>query len=675
MWDRILTGRSRAARPGGGAAGRLGRRWPGLPLLESLEERQLLASAALAPISNLTVPAQQGYTQPLDGSATTDPQTFTVTSSNPDIPASVISGPIWTLNVTYTDPTNSQNDFSGPLVFQLIDSAGGQTLTNATVNMIHQFTTDGYYSSSGNPSTGNKGIWITRIAPGFPNQTDYIVQGGAPTSSGTAGNSGEPGTPFANQNFQQLAFTGTDQLAMANAGGTNSNDTQFFITTGSPNSVLEYKYTIFGQMIPNPTSSTTPSDQTTLAKLTQIPKNPNPNNPSEISSPKYPPTYTASITAQPPTGQAVYPSGSLLIDTTQAKQGETTTITVTAHDPTSNTSVTQSFTVTAGAYGSVTNPFINFRPFANPVTATAAQSQTASITLNGKSGYPNTSATSVLTYALVSQPAHGTITNFNPTTGTLNYTPSPGFTGTDTFSYQVTAAPPTGGGANVQSGPNGQPVSQTSNAGTVTITVSPTPPVHTGAVRQVDTVLLITPLPQWNRQATNTIDVVQTTNSSGSDIIEVFVNGQLDSTEPLVSSIDSIVVFGSKANERVTIDPSVTIPSLLDGGHGGRNILKGGAVETREHGWFGLNRLIGGTGPNQLIGRVGHVKFNPSSATDLIFAGHPNPRKPLLFPTPPSGTFFVYKKGRLIPVPLSNLYPSTSAPVIPTPVSAPRRKK
>jgi cyclophilin family peptidyl-prolyl cis-trans isomerase len=663
MWDRIRTGRSRAARPGGGTAARLARRWTRSPLVESLEERQLLATgASLAAIQNQTVPAQQGLTLALDGSGTTDNQTFTVTSSNPDIPASVINGPIWTLNITYTDPTNSNNNFSGPLVFQLVDNAGGQTLTNATVNMINQFTTDGYYN--------NTGKYITRVATGFPGATNYVVQGGAPNPNGS-GNSGQPGTPFANQNFQQLAFSGTDQLAMANAGGTNSNDTQFFITTGSPNNALGYNYTIFGQMIPNPTSSSVPSDQTTLAKLTQIPVTTNPNLSGENSLPVHSPTYTATITSQPPTGQPVYPSGAMLIDTTQAKAGETSTITVTAHDPTDGSTVTQSFNVTVGSYAGPTDPAINFSPFANPVTAAAAQTQTASITLNGTSGYPDTAKPSTLTYSLLSQPAHGTITAFNPTTGTLKYTPTPGFTGTDTFRYQVTAT-----------GPQSTPSTTTSNSATVTITVSPTPPVQTGAVRVVGTVLLVTPLPTWNRHATNTIDVVETASatSPGTDVIEVFVNGQLDVNQPAVgvngsSGVDSIVVFGSRANDRITMDPSVTIPSLLDGGHGGRNVLKGGSIDTREHGWFGFNTLIGGTGPNQLIGRAGHVKFKPSGATDLIFAGQPHRRNALLHPTPPGGTFYVYKKGRLIPVPLSDLFPSTTTPIITKPVGTHHKKK
>jgi hypothetical protein len=178
--------------------------------------------------------------------------------------------------------------------------------------------------------------------------------------------------------------------------------------------------------------------------------------------------------------------------------------------------------------------------------------------------------------------------------------------------------------------------------------------VNTGAVRVVGPVLLVTPLPLLGHK-TNIIDVVQvpSTPISSTPVMQVFVNGQLDINQPQVSAIDSIIAFGSKASDRITIDPSVTVPAVIDGGHGGRNVLKGGGAETREHGWFGFNTLVGRTGPNQLIGRAGQVKFKPSSATTLIFAGTPGRSRNV----PPSGTFYVYKKGRLIPVPLSNLYP------------------
>ena len=49
----------------------------------------------------------------------TDAQTYTVTSSNPDISATIATGPFWNVGVSYTDPTNSANDFTGTLTFQL----------------------------------------------------------------------------------------------------------------------------------------------------------------------------------------------------------------------------------------------------------------------------------------------------------------------------------------------------------------------------------------------------------------------------------------------------------------------------------------------------------------------------------------------------------------------------
>ena len=94
------------------------------------------------------------------------------------------------------------------------------------------------------------------------------------------------------------------------------------------------------------------------------------------------------------------------------------------------------------------------------------------------------------------------------------------------------------------------------------------------------------------------------------------------------ANIDRIVVFGSKASDSITIDPSVTVPAVtLDGGHGGKNVLNAGSTPTREHGWFGRNTLVGGTDANELVGRAGHVKFRPTSTTDEIFAGVPKRRK------------------------------------------------
>ncbi len=50
---------------------------------------------------------------------------------------------------------------------------------------------------------------------------DFVIQGGSPTPTGSEPN---PPANFANEDLQQLAFTGTYQLAMANEGIPDTNE-------------------------------------------------------------------------------------------------------------------------------------------------------------------------------------------------------------------------------------------------------------------------------------------------------------------------------------------------------------------------------------------------------------------------------------------------------------------
>ncbi len=606
MWLRIRVDGSNAKRQAGETTRKPGRRASQQPQFEALEDRQLLA-ATLQSISNLTVPAQQGYTVPLLAESTqTTPQTFTVTSSNPDIAASIISGQFWTLGVSYTDPNTPTNSFTGNLTFQLFND-----LTPNTVSMINEFTNDNYYVDTGK--------YFPRIVTNFASTGFYVVQGGSNSLTGS-GSSGQPGTPFANENLQQLPLSGINQLAMANSGGTDSNDTQFFINTGSLNSALGYGYTVFGQML---------TGTTTLGQMTQIPVMPNTVT-GEDSQPQNPLTITSA------TLSTTNPNGTLLLDTTQAMEGQTATITVTAHEGSSTTS--ESFVVTVGAYAGPASPTINFRPFANATTGAVAENTPGQVQLNGQSGYPNTATPSTLTYALLSQPAHGTISGFDASTGTFTYTPDAGYLGTDTLSYQVTAT-----------GPESTPATTVSNPGVVTIVVGAE---HTGFVQIIGGALVVQPPPQYHGK--NQIHVAQVPDASadGGAVIQVNINGVLDSTQPGISDINRIIVFGGRsARNQIVIDPSVKVATTIDSGHGTVAFLTGGGAPTREHGWFGHTTLIGGPGPNQLIGLAGKVKFKPSKATTIIFAGKPSSRTALLNPRPPGGTFYKYVHGHLVPIP------------------------
>jgi cyclophilin family peptidyl-prolyl cis-trans isomerase len=580
-----------------------GRRPSHQPLLEVLEDRQLLTSASLQPISSLTVPARQGFTVPLlANSGATDAQTYTVTSSNPDIAASIATGPFWTVGVSYTDPNNASNDFSGKLTSQLF-----QSLTPITVGNISMLTNDGYFVNSGK--------FFSRIISGF------VVQGGSPTLDGSEPN---PPVSFGTEILQQLAFTGTFQLGMAHSSLPNSDTSQFFITLG-PQSTLDYAYTVFGQLL---------TGIDTVNKMAAVPVMTNQST-QEKSQPVNPITLTSAALS------STNPNGVLILDTTQARQTETSTITVTATDTANNTKTTQKFDVTVGAYGGPTSPAINFRPLADSFLPSVTPNTATPIQLRGKSGYPNTATPGTLTYALLSQPTHGTVSKFNAATGTLTYTPASGFIGTDTLTYQVTAT-----------GPKTAPATTTSNVATVTFLVGAQ---NTMTATQVDNALVVTPVPRRDH-GNNTIVVSQVPESSSTTAssLLVTVNGIVDQ-QSFPTSVSRIFVFGGrKANNDITIDPSVTaVPATISSGQGIRNRLKGGSTPTREHGWYGHTTLIGGAGPNQLIGLAGHVKFKPTKTTTLIFAGQPGHRTHNLNPVPPIGTFYRFVHGHLVPIPAS----------------------
>ena len=160
---------------------------------------------------------------------------------------------------------------------------------------------------------------------------------------------------------------------MANSGGTDANSNQFFVTTGSPNSEFGYNFTIFGQLV---------SGQTTLARMTRIPVMTN-SFTGETSQPVNPLTITsAAITT-------TNPDGTVILDTTQATAGETASITVTATDSVDHTTASQSFQVTVGPYTGPLSPSINFKPYANPTTASGPEDFAERVQLAGQNTFPD----------------------------------------------------------------------------------------------------------------------------------------------------------------------------------------------------------------------------------------------------------------------------------------------
>ena len=79
---------------------------------------------------------------------------------------------------------------------------------------------------------------------------------------------------------------------------------------------------------------------------------------------------------------------------------------------------------------------VNNPPTANPQSVTTNEDSLLTITLTGDDGNPGLNQ--ILTYSIVTQPAHGTLTGFDPATGAVTYTPQPGYNGSDSFTFRVT---------------------------------------------------------------------------------------------------------------------------------------------------------------------------------------------------------------------------------------------
>lgn len=715
--------------------------------VESLEGRQLL-TASIDSINNVTSPTvanvvspeYQGYQVPIVG-GTTHAQTYTVTSDNPGIKASITQGRFLTVGVSHTAANSSDVTFSGTMTFQIFDD-----FTPVTTSMITALVNGITTNTTANVTQGqnfylNKTFF--RIAPGFPTTSTYIAQGGSADNTGSvAANAFK--TPYGDEFVQSAAFTGAGQLAMANSGA-DTNDSQFFITTGAPNTALSYHHTIWGQLV---TGNDILADLTKVATTT-------PSGSTDQTSPINPVTinqFSLSNTS---------PNAVVHVDTTVSPAGAVGNVTVTATDVTDGTTASQTFTVTTGSPTSTPlRPYIgsydssltisntqNTRFQINPVSPTPGDSlvytvqrgvngtgssatfasidttkiasatvdangvvtivpvagATGATTLligvsdsnlvgstgsNSPANYEyhvitvnlaagtrnqrplaardlidsipggttpiqltgtNVNATTTLpvTYALATQPTHGTITNFDATTGALDYTPTAGYAGPDAFTYTVT-----------------DPNSGLSSFATpIKINVAN---ADTGAVRFIandgsvgDTTpgtLVVTPNPRTDG-GTNTI-AASVVNGQ----VQVSVNGVVDAIEPTTASVDRIVIYGSKANDNITIDPTLTTIATIDGGHGGKNVLKAGAGETREHGWFGPNTLVQGSSSNFQLGRRGHDKFVKGTGTsDVIFQGEPgffryhlNRHRQL--PTPTTGTYYKFAQNGKTIVPTTNPY-------------------
>jgi cyclophilin family peptidyl-prolyl cis-trans isomerase len=186
------------------------------PTLEGLEDRCLLAAPVINSLPTgfpVNIPIGKTLTIPITG---VDPAggsvSYSVTTDHADVTATQRTG-------TFLDITVAG---FGDLQFQLFGD-----LTPQTVATIGSLVKQEFYN----------GLTFHRVVQNF------VIQGGDPSGNGTGG----PGFAFDDEFNSNSIFSGSGQLAMANAGK-DTNGSQFFVTIGTQRA-LDFNHAIFGQLV------------------------------------------------------------------------------------------------------------------------------------------------------------------------------------------------------------------------------------------------------------------------------------------------------------------------------------------------------------------------------------------------------------------------------------------
>ena len=297
--------------------------------VENLEPRHLLTGGlTLQPLQNVTLQGGGPLEIPVNAADTGgNPVTYTVTSSNPAISASLPTGNQYLkLNVTHTSSGQAgDTSFSGTLIIELFSN-----LAPNTVAQIVSLVDQGFYN----------GVVFNRVASsgGSP----FVIQAGEPT----AADSSITVPTIDNEINENLRYTGVGVVGMARTSADDTNNSQFFITAG-PKSFLDFKYTIFGQLV---------AGNNVRAEINAVPQD-NSNGTGD-GTPLSPVTITsASIISDP------Y-DVSLMVSAPLGTTGSST-MTVSADDGHGGTD-SQSFTVTMNGDASDPGPF--FKAITPPTT-------------------------------------------------------------------------------------------------------------------------------------------------------------------------------------------------------------------------------------------------------------------------------------------------------------------
>lgn len=153
------------------------------------------------------------------------------------------------------------------------------------------------------------------------------------------------------------------------------------------------------------------------------------------------------------------------------------------YTPNNNYSGTDTFSYTVGNSSGTSAPMTVTLDVGGANSGAPTGQALSFSTSNGTSynGTLSASGNSPYTYTITSEPSHGSISNFNPSTGTFTYVPTSNYSGSDTFTYTVSnsagvSSPVTvtvQNGSSSTTAPTGQPLSfSTANGAAVNGTLT-----------------------------------------------------------------------------------------------------------------------------------------------------------------------------------------------------------
>jgi autotransporter-associated beta strand protein len=249
-----------------------------------------------------------------------------------------------------------------------------------------------------------------------------------------------------------------------------------------------------------------------------------------------------------------------------ANASGTATITVTVNDGTGGLS-SDTFTVTVSA--------VNDPPVANDTSLNTPVNTPVSGTLSATD--PDSPS---LTYSIVMNPALGTLTSFNGATGAFTYTPNPGATGLDLFTFNVMDGTST-------------------DTGTVRISIQesgPTVIVNGGE-------LIVT-------GTGNADSIVVTPVSPG--VVQV----RTDAGTANYPVSTQLTINSGEGNDYVTVE-GVTVPTTINLG-GGDDYASSGAQDDTIIGGLGRDQINAGAGNNTLWGDNLNEQDLPAGGDDVL---------------------------------------------------------